>query len=342
MDGSSLDAPVVDLSGDTDWHCHFERGKRCLAEGNYESAFATFCNIVRLQPEVRHSLETEFFVAYQHIAYQLISVHDMYAVFQLFQNAMSVFADSPLLHNDMGNLLYRLEHYQEAMGYFRNALDIDRDFLSARENFDGISNLLVERWHFRMLNDIERNRAFECAIERAVKKQRCSAVVDIGCGTGILSMFASRAGADCVYACDFSETMCDIAAKALQANGMLDHITLHHMMSMDMKIPDHLPERVPLVVTETVDVGLLGEGIVPTVRHAWKELLRAKRSASPGKVIPSTATVYGCLIECEHVRRHSRLCSDHIEGIDYSQLYLIGSNHRDFYKNTHTDTGKMY
>jgi hypothetical protein len=64
--------------------------------------------------------------------------------------------------------------------------------------------------------------------------------------------------------------------------------------------------RVPLVVTETVDVGLLGEGIVPTVRHAWKELLRAKRSASPGKVIPSTATVYGCLIECEHVRRHSR------------------------------------
>jgi hypothetical protein len=54
MDGSSLDAPVVDLSGDTDWHCHFERGKRCLAEGNYESAFATFCNIVRLQPETRH------------------------------------------------------------------------------------------------------------------------------------------------------------------------------------------------------------------------------------------------------------------------------------------------
>ena len=78
-------------------------------------------------------------------------MHDVHAVFQLFQDAMSVFADSLLLHNDMGSLLYRLEHYQEAMGYFRNALDIDQDFLRARENFDGISNLLVERWHFRML-----------------------------------------------------------------------------------------------------------------------------------------------------------------------------------------------
>ena len=60
------------------------------------------------------------------------------------------------------------------------------------------------------------------------------------------------------------------------------------------------------MVTETVDAGLLGEGIVPTVRHAWKQLLHAKGSAVQGRVIPSTATVYGCLIECEHVRRHSR------------------------------------
>ena len=56
-------------------------------------------------------------------------------------------------------------------------------------------------------------------------------------------MFASRVGADCVFACDLSETMCDIAAKALQANGMSDRVTLYHMMSTDMKIPKHLPER---------------------------------------------------------------------------------------------------
>ena len=184
MDNSSLAAPAVESSDDTEcWSCHLDRGKRCLVEGNCAAAFAIFCNIVRLRPEVRRSIETEFFAAYQQIANQLISVHD---VFQLFEDAMSVFADSPLLHNDMGSLLYRLEHYQEAMGYFRNALDIDQDFLRARENFDGISNLLVERWHFRMLNDIERNKAFECAIERAVQKYGCSTVLDIGCGTGIL------------------------------------------------------------------------------------------------------------------------------------------------------------
>lgn len=33
------------------------------------------------------------------------------------------------------------------------------------------------------------------------------------------------------------------------------------------------PHRVSLVVTETVDAGLLGEGIVESLIHAWKHLL---------------------------------------------------------------------
>ena len=65
--------------------------------------------------------------------------------------------------------------------------------------------------------------------------------------------------------------------------------------------------RVSLVVTETVDAGLLGEGIVPTVRHAWKHLLDLRPSPTQSRVIPSSAVVYGCLIECEQVRRQSRL-----------------------------------
>lgn len=69
--------------------------------------------------------------------------------------------------------------------------------------------------------------------------------------------------------------------------------------------------RVSLVVTETVDAGLLGEGIVPSVRHAWKQLLLEERSAAQRRVIPSLATVYGCLVECEHVRKLSRLDKMH-------------------------------
>lgn len=160
--------------------------KRLLADGDPQSSFVTFCNILRLHPNFRHSIETEFFSAYQQLAQHLTSQDEAYAVFQLFQDAMCVYSDSCLLHNDMGSRLYRMGHYREAMGYFGKAIDIDPDFLRARENLDGISNLLVERWHFRMLNDFERNQAFQCAVERAVRIHGCSTVLDIGCGTGIL------------------------------------------------------------------------------------------------------------------------------------------------------------
>lgn len=73
--------------------------------------------------------------------------------------------------------------------------------------------------------------------------------------------------------------------------------------------------RVSLVVTEIVDAGLLGECIVPTLRHAWKELLLPRQPAqltnqiqqkSGGHVIPCGATVYAMAVECPEIRRLSR------------------------------------
>ena len=76
--------------------------------------------------------------------------------------------------------------------------------------------------------------------------------------------------------------------------------------------------RVNLVVTEIVDAGLLGEYIIPTLRHAWKELLlpckedmetdqASSQSASRGHVIPCGAMVHAMAIECPEIRRRSRL-----------------------------------
>ena len=76
--------------------------------------------------------------------------------------------------------------------------------------------------------------------------------------------------------------------------------------------------RVNLVVTEVVDAGLLGEYIIPTLRHAWKELLlpckedmetdQASNQRTPrGHVIPRGAVIHVMAIECPEVRRRSRL-----------------------------------
>ena len=53
----------------------------------------------------------------------------------------------------------------------------------------------------------------------------CAGLSDVGCGTGVLSIFAARAGAKKVYALDAS----DIVQKARQIvsdNGLADTITV--------------------------------------------------------------------------------------------------------------------
>ena len=74
--------------------------------------------------------------------------------------------------------------------------------------------------------------------------------------------------------------------------------------------------RVNLVVTEIVDAGLLGEYIIPTLRHAWKELLLCHKDGETRQesnqvtptchVIPHGAVVHAMAIECPEIKRRSR------------------------------------
>jgi type II protein arginine methyltransferase len=70
--------------------------------------------------------------------------------------------------------------------YFRKALRINPGFLQARENLENLFGHLVERWHFRMLNDRNRNKQYERSITQAVK-DGCKTVLDIGTGSGLLA-----------------------------------------------------------------------------------------------------------------------------------------------------------
>jgi len=59
--------------------------------------------------------------------------------------------------------------------------------------------------HEEMLKDTTRTRAYQRAIEENPNDFKDKIVLDIGCGTGILSIFAARAGAKHVYAIENAE-----------------------------------------------------------------------------------------------------------------------------------------
>ncbi|KAM5159351.1 protein arginine N-methyltransferase 9 isoform 2-T2 [Callospermophilus lateralis] len=141
-------------------------------------------------------------------------------------------------------------------------------------------------------------------------------------GEHLFSMFAKKAGAQSVYACELSKTMYELACDVVAANKMEAGIKLLHMKSLDLEIPKHIPERVSLVVTETVDAGLFGEGIVESLIHAWEHLLLQPKTKGEngncdkyGKVIPASAVLYGMAVECAEIRRHHRVGLKDIVGI---------------------------
>jgi type II protein arginine methyltransferase len=45
---------------------------------------------------------------------------------------------------------------------------------------------VMDRWHFKMINDRQRNEAYFQAVSQAVQSGDVSSVLDIGCGTGLL------------------------------------------------------------------------------------------------------------------------------------------------------------
>lgn len=184
-----------------------------------------------------------------------------------------------------------LDSVQQSMDSLRAMLTTTGDTAS---NFDdaamsaGIRS--VPRWHFPMLNDLERNAAFAVALERVLPKG--AHVLDIGSGTGLLAMMAAKAGAAAVTTCESNPILAELARQIIAQHGLSHVITVVPKRSDHLVLGVDLPRRVDLIVSEIVDCGLIGEGVLPTVAHAREHLL-----APGGTLLPESARVFGALLD---------------------------------------------
>uniref|UniRef100_K7FWB3 Protein arginine methyltransferase 9 n=1 Tax=Pelodiscus sinensis TaxID=13735 RepID=K7FWB3_PELSI len=290
-----------------------QSAQHCLEDQDFGTAYAHYLLVLNLAPELKSDIRETFQFTLFKWAEELASLARIQDLFNCYEQALELFPNDEVICNSMGEHLFRMGFRDEAAGYFHKALKLNPDFADAKENFYRVANWLVERWHFIMLNDINRNLIYQKAIEKVVHSG-CRTVLDIGAGTGILSMFAKKAGAPSVYACELSKTMYELACDVVAANNMEGKIKLLHMKSLDIEIPKHIPERVSLVVTETVDAGLFGEGIVESLIHAWEHLLLQPKPKNRdfgtedyGQVIPAGAILFGMAVECKEIRRHHRV-----------------------------------
>ena len=136
--------------------------------------------------------------------------------------------------------------------------------------------------HEEMIRDSARTETYQAGIMANRSLLEGRVVLDVGCGTGILSLFCCAAGARKVYAVDAS----DIAKQArlvVAANGMAERIEIIQSRIEDLE----LPEKVDVIVSEWMGYFLLYESMLDSV------LLARDRWLRPGGImLPSHARIY--------------------------------------------------
>merc|ERR1711962_1277382 len=158
---------------------------------------------------------------------------------------------------------------------------------------------LAHSTHVGMLHDHERHQKYHQALRRVVSELKggnCEEVfaLDIGGGTGILSMMAAEAGCTHVTTCESSELTARVAEKVVKTNNLNQQIDIVCKSSHDLKIPEDMPRKADLLVTEIFDSELIGEGVLPTLRDAHQRLLHDNT-----RVVPSGADINIQLIESD-------------------------------------------
>ncbi|XP_032666622.1 protein arginine N-methyltransferase 9-like isoform X1 [Odontomachus brunneus] len=303
LDQCKMQSEVNDISERS-----LQKAKEHDRNGNFGKAYAYYTIVAELCPAKRSEIEETFTDILCTWGIELAENNRLSDAVRCYKYSLDIYPNNPRMLNNFAAHLLRNNDPIRAIEYLRRALKVDPNFLPAERNLQNAFSMAVDRWHFTMLNDKSRNNAFEQAIRKRIH-QGYNTVLDVGTGTGLLSLYAKYAGATKIYACECSEIMTRIAKEVFESNNASD-IKLIPKLSFDLKVPTDIPERVQLIVTETFDAGLFGELVVPSLINVHMNILDLY-----GMIIPMGATVYTAAIECEYIRFRSSVIFEKVKEI---------------------------
>lgn len=174
-------------------------------------------------------------------------------------------------------------------------------------------SLLVDE-HRQYLADHARVSAFQRAIGEVVKPG--DVALDLGAGTGILGMFACRAGAKRVYSIEDGGII-ELAREISRANGFQER--QQFLKGLSTRVD--LPEKVDVIVTDQIGHFGFEAGLLEYLADARTRFLE------PGGVMmPSRVTLLAVPVESSELWDQVEFWSRPLAGLDFHAARSLAAN----------------
>jgi type I protein arginine methyltransferase len=161
--------------------------------------------------------------------------------------------------------------------------------------------------HHGMLRDVIRTDGFRRAIEEVVRPG--NTVLDVGCGTGILSFFAARAGAGRVYAIE--RTPIIGVARRVAAKSGLTNITFLPGQPEDVEVPNNID----VLISEWMGHFVFNETMFEPV-----VALRDRALCPGGAMVPRAITLHAALVSDETLYEKLSFFRTKPYGFDFGEV----------------------
>ena len=153
------------------------------------------------------------------------------------------------------------------------------------------------KYQFSILADERRASAYDAAIQRQMaflkKREGYANVLDIGSGSGLLTMMAARAGADSVLACEMHPSLATCTRRNVAQNNLSRNLNVVCKDAALLERGIHGPhEGCNMIVVDLFDCGLTGEHVLYMLEEA-----RRKVANVGSVVVPAAATIYAMGVE---------------------------------------------
>lgn len=168
---------------------------------------------------------------------------------------------------------------------------------------EAYARLSLHRW---MLSDEVRNEAYRSAIAAIVKPG--DRVLDMGAGSGVLSIFAAQAGASRVHAVERTD-IAAIAREIIASNHLSERIEVIQSDLEDIE----LPAKVDVIVSEWMGGFGVDENMLAPLVIARDRWLRPQ-----GRVIPGRVTAFLAPMWVAEVHEELSYWRSRPHGVDFS------------------------